>query len=100
MKVWAFCPGKDQMGGKAIAVRRVRMNAKSVSGTWKWRRPTAWGLVILCVLAVIEGILLYCAFFPDPSNSDEQSTFNVASSLVGWLLVICVMILLTEKNSV
>ena len=76
------------------------MKAKSVSGTWKWRRPTAWGLVILCVLAVIEGILLYCLFFPDPSDSDEQAILDVASSLVGWLLVMCVMILLTEKTSV
>ena len=75
------------------------MKAKSVSGTWKWRRPTAWGLVILCVLAVIEGILLYCALLPDPPVSDAQSIFDVASLLVGWLLVICVMILLTEKNS-
>ena len=76
------------------------MNAKSVSGTWKWRRPTAWGLVILCALAVIEGILLYCLFFPGSSDSDEQAIVNVASTLVGWLLVFCVMILLTEKNSV
>lgn len=76
------------------------MKAKSVSDTWKWRRPTAWGLVILCVLAVIEGILLYCLFFPDPSDSDEQGILDVTSLLVGWLLVFCVMILLTEKNSV
>jgi polyferredoxin len=76
------------------------MKAKSKSDTWRWRRPTAWGLVILSVLAVIEGILIYCAFFPDPSFSDGQSMFDVASLLVGWLLVFCVMILLTEKKSV
>jgi hypothetical protein len=76
------------------------MKAKSVSGTWKWRRPTAWGLVILCVLAVIEGIILYCLFFPDLFDSDDQVMLDVASLLVGWLLVICAMILLTEKTSV
>jgi hypothetical protein len=92
--------GKDHRGGKAIPVWRVRMKAKSVSGTWKWRRPTAWGLAILCVLAVIEGILLYCLFFPDPSVPDEQTILTAASFVVGSLLLICVSILLTEKSSV
>jgi len=92
--------GKDHMGGKAIVVWRVRMKAKSVSGTWKWRRPTAWGLVILCGLGVIEGILIYCNFFPDPSDSDDGVMFSLASFLVGSLLIICVSILLTEKKSV
>ena len=76
------------------------MKAKSVSGTWKWRRPTAWGLVILCGLAVIEGLVFYCKFAVIPSDSDEQAMFDIASLLVGWLLVFCVMILLTEKSSV
>jgi len=92
--------GKDNRGGMAIAVWRVRMKAKSVSGTWRWRRPTAWGLAILCVLAVIEGILIYCLFFPGPSVSDEQGILSAASFLVGSLLVICASILLTEKNGV
>ena len=76
------------------------MKAKSASGTWKWRRPTAWGLAILCVLAVIEGILIFCDFFPDPSVSDDGGMFSLASFLVGSLLIICVMILMTEKKSV
>jgi len=75
------------------------MKAKSVSGTWKWRRPTAWGLVILCVLAAIEGILLYCMFFP-PFDSDNNGIFDLASFVVSSLLVICASILLTEKTSV
>ena len=91
---------KDHRVGKAIAVWRVRMKAKSVSGTWRWRRPTTWGLAILCVLAVIEGILTYCIFFPGPSVSDEQGTLSAASFLVGSLLIICASILLTEKTSV
>jgi len=73
------------------------MKAKSVSGTWRWRRPTAWGLAMLCVLAVIEGIIIYFMFFPDPSVSDD-GTLSAASLLVGSLLVICASILLTEKS--
>ncbi|MCJ7463880.1 MAG: hypothetical protein MUO81_03970 [Thermoplasmata archaeon] len=76
------------------------MKAKSVSDTWKWRRPTAWGLVILCVLAVIEGILLYCIFFPSPFDSDDNGILDFASFVVSSLLVICASILLTEKTSV
>jgi hypothetical protein len=73
------------------------MKAKSVKGTWKWRRPTAWGLVILGVPAVIEGILLYCIFFP-PFDSDDNGMLSFASLVVGSLLVICASVLLTEKN--
>jgi len=73
------------------------MRAKPVSGTWRWRRPTAWGLAILCVLAVIEGTIIYFMFFPKPSVSDD-GTLSAASLLVGSLLVICASILLTEKN--
>ena len=80
-------------------VRRVRMKAKSVSDTWKWRRPTAWDLVILCPLAVIEGILQYCMFFP-PFDSDNNGIFAFASLVMGSLLVICASFLLTEKSSV
>lgn len=82
----------------AITVWRVRMKAKSVSDTWKWRRPTAWGLVILCPLAVIEGILLYCMFFP-PFDSNDNGMFSFASLVVSSLLLICASFLLTEKTS-
>ena len=76
------------------------MKAKSVSGTWKWRRPTALGLAILCVLAVIEAILIFCDFFPDPSVSDDGGMFSLASFIVGSVLIIWASIVLTEKSSV
>jgi hypothetical protein len=82
----------------AITDWRVSMKAKSVSGTWKWRRPTAWGLVILGPLAVIEGIILYFIFFPGPSDYDETGILSFASFLLGSLLMICASILLTEKE--
>ena len=78
----------------AIAVWRGRMKTRSKSDTWRWRRPTAWGLAILCVLTIIEGIIIYCDF-----ASDDQGMFSLASLLVGSLLVICASILLTEKSS-
>jgi hypothetical protein len=80
----------------AIAVWRVRMKAKSESETWRWRRPTSWGLVILSIPAAIEGMILYCLFFP-PFGSDDNGILNFASLVMGSLLVICIMILLTEK---
>jgi len=71
------------------------MKAKSMSGTWKWKKPTAWGLAILCVLAVIEGVLIYCDF-----AFDDPGTFSFASFIVGSLLLICASILMTEKSSI
>ena len=83
----------------AIAVWRGRMKTRSKSDTWRWRRPTAWGLVILCALAVFEAVLVYSSFFP-PFDSGDNGIFDLASLVVGTLLLICFSILLTEKTGV
>ncbi len=75
------------------------MKADSESSAWKWRRPTAWGLAILCSLSIVEGILVYLSFFPGSSDFNDSGMMDLASFVIGSLLLICAAILLTERTS-
>jgi hypothetical protein len=74
------------------------MKADTGSGKWKWRKPTALGLAILCALAMIEAILVCFAFFPDPLDSADNGMLDLASTVIGSLLLICTSFLLTERT--
>jgi hypothetical protein len=74
------------------------MRTQPGSGTWKWRRPTSGGVAILGALAAMEAVFVFLNFLPSLSDSDYNWAFGISSLLVGWLLVICAIIFLTEKT--